>query len=77
MTGSRLPQAGRVLGALAVATVASMAVLPRLQADSDMLAALPADAPDRAEKHVTIDATQVRQRLEPLARDEDLSRFIL
>jgi ATP-dependent HslUV protease ATP-binding subunit HslU len=35
------------------------------------------DAPDRAEKRVIIDGAQVRQRLEPLARDEDLSRFIL
>ena len=35
------------------------------------------DAPDRAEKHVVIDAAHVRQRLEALAKDEDLSRFIL
>jgi ATP-dependent HslUV protease ATP-binding subunit HslU len=35
------------------------------------------DAPDRAEKHVVIDAEQVRQRLEAIAKDDDLSRFIL
>jgi ATP-dependent HslUV protease ATP-binding subunit HslU len=35
------------------------------------------DAPDRAEKRVVIDAGFVRQRLEALAQDEDLSRFIL
>ena len=35
------------------------------------------EAPDRAEKHVVIDAADVRQRLEALAKDEDLSRFIL
>ena len=35
------------------------------------------DAPDRADKHVTIDAAFVRDRLEALAKDEDLSRFIL
>jgi ATP-dependent HslUV protease ATP-binding subunit HslU len=35
------------------------------------------DAPERAEKHVVIDAESVRQRLETLAKDEDLSRFIL
>jgi ATP-dependent HslUV protease ATP-binding subunit HslU len=35
------------------------------------------DAPDRAEKHVVIDAAHVRARLESLANDEDLSRFIL
>ena len=35
------------------------------------------DAPDRADKHVVIDADLVRQRLDELARDEDLSRFIL
>jgi len=35
------------------------------------------DAPDRDEKQVTIDAAYVRQRLEALANDEDLSRFIL
>jgi ATP-dependent HslUV protease ATP-binding subunit HslU len=35
------------------------------------------EAPDRAEKHVVIDAADVRQRLESLAKDEDLSRFIL
>ena len=35
------------------------------------------DAPDRADKHVVIGAEDVRQRLEALAKDEDLSRFIL
>jgi ATP-dependent HslUV protease ATP-binding subunit HslU len=35
------------------------------------------DAPDRTDKHVVIDAEIVRQRLDALARDEDLSRFIL
>ncbi len=35
------------------------------------------DAPDRAEKHVVIDEALVRQRLEELTKDEDLSRFIL
>ena len=35
------------------------------------------EASDRAEKHVTIDAAWVRSRLEALAKDEDLSRFIL
>jgi ATP-dependent HslUV protease ATP-binding subunit HslU len=35
------------------------------------------EAPDRAEKRVVIDAGFVRQRLEALAQDEDLSRFIL
>jgi ATP-dependent HslUV protease ATP-binding subunit HslU len=35
------------------------------------------DAPDRTEKHVVIDAGFVRERLEDLAKDEDLSRFIL
>ena len=35
------------------------------------------DAPDRAEKHVVIDAAYVRERLDALAKDEDLSRYIL
>ncbi len=35
------------------------------------------DASDRSDKHVKIDADEVRRRLEALARDEDLSRFIL
>ena len=35
------------------------------------------DAPDRAEKQMTIDAPYVRDRLEALVKDEDLSRFIL
>jgi ATP-dependent HslUV protease ATP-binding subunit HslU len=35
------------------------------------------EAPDRAEKRVVIDETLVRQRLEALSQDEDLSRFIL
>jgi ATP-dependent HslUV protease ATP-binding subunit HslU len=35
------------------------------------------DAPDRPDKQVVIDAGLVRRRLEPLAKDEDLSRFIL
>jgi ATP-dependent HslUV protease ATP-binding subunit HslU len=39
--------------------------------------ALSFDASDREEKHVIIDAPLVRERLEPLVKDEDLSRFIL
>ena len=35
------------------------------------------DAPDREEKHVCIDAAFVKGRLDALAKDEDLSRFIL
>jgi ATP-dependent HslUV protease ATP-binding subunit HslU len=35
------------------------------------------DASDRAGQKVVIDASHVRQRLEALAKDEDLSRFIL
>jgi ATP-dependent HslUV protease ATP-binding subunit HslU len=35
------------------------------------------EAPDRPEKHVKIDAAYVRQRLDALVKDEDLSRFIL
>jgi ATP-dependent HslUV protease ATP-binding subunit HslU len=35
------------------------------------------DAPDRAEKDVPIDAAYVRRRLEAVAKDEDLSRYIL
>jgi ATP-dependent HslUV protease ATP-binding subunit HslU len=35
------------------------------------------EAPDRAEKRVVIDEALVRQRLEALSQDEDLSRFIL
>jgi ATP-dependent HslUV protease ATP-binding subunit HslU len=35
------------------------------------------DAPDRAEKRQVIDEALVRERLEALAQDEDLSRFIL
>jgi ATP-dependent HslUV protease ATP-binding subunit HslU len=35
------------------------------------------DAPDRAEKQVVVDEGLVRQRLEELTKDEDLSRFIL
>jgi ATP-dependent HslUV protease ATP-binding subunit HslU len=35
------------------------------------------DAPERPDKHVVVDAPSVRERLESLAKDEDLSRFIL
>jgi ATP-dependent HslUV protease ATP-binding subunit HslU len=35
------------------------------------------DAPDLKDKHVVIDGAAVRHRLEALAKDEDLSRFIL
>ncbi len=35
------------------------------------------DASDRTEKRIVIDAQYVRERLEALANDEDLSRFIL
>ena len=34
-------------------------------------------APDRPDREVTIDAAAVRERLDALSRDEDLSRFIL
>ncbi len=35
------------------------------------------DAPDLEEKHVRIDAAYVRDRLESIVKDEDLSRYIL
>jgi ATP-dependent HslUV protease ATP-binding subunit HslU len=35
------------------------------------------DAPDRGGSRVVVDAPFVRTRLEPLVRDEDLSRYIL
>ena len=35
------------------------------------------DAPDRQEKRIVVDAALVRQRLEALSKDEDLSRYIL
>ena len=35
------------------------------------------EGPDLAEKHVVIDEALVRERLETLSQDEDLSRFIL
>jgi ATP-dependent HslUV protease ATP-binding subunit HslU len=35
------------------------------------------DAPDMSDKHIRIDATYVRKRLESITADEDLSRFIL
>ena len=35
------------------------------------------DAPDAAEKRVTVDAAYVRERLGEVLKDEDLSRFIL
>ena len=35
------------------------------------------DAPDRTEKRVTIDAAHIKDRLDAIAGDEDLSRFIL
>jgi ATP-dependent HslUV protease ATP-binding subunit HslU len=35
------------------------------------------DAPDRGGSRVVVDAPFVRERLEPLVRDEDLSRYIL
>ncbi|MFO0891058.1 MAG: ATP-dependent protease ATPase subunit HslU [Isosphaeraceae bacterium] len=35
------------------------------------------DAPDRAEKQIVVDGALVRERLEALSKDEDLSRYIL
>jgi len=35
------------------------------------------DAPDRKEKNLTVDASYVRERLEGISQDEDLSRYIL
>jgi len=34
-------------------------------------------APDRVEKHVTIDAEYVRATLADIVKDQDLSRYIL
>jgi ATP-dependent HslUV protease ATP-binding subunit HslU len=42
-----------------------------------LLEELSFDAPDTAEKSVTIDAAFVRERLKDIAQDEDLSRYIL
>jgi ATP-dependent HslUV protease ATP-binding subunit HslU len=42
-----------------------------------VLEGLSFDAPDRAEKHVVVDGVLVRQRLDELTKDEELSRFIL
>jgi len=35
------------------------------------------EAPDRKAKHLTVDAAYVRERLEGISKDEDLSRYIL
>ena len=35
------------------------------------------DAPEMGGRELTIDATYVRERLEPILHDQDLSRFIL
>ncbi len=35
------------------------------------------EAPDRKEKHLTVDGAYVRERLEGISKDEDLSRYIL
>jgi len=35
------------------------------------------EAPDRKEKNLTVDAAYVRERLEGISKDEDLSRYIL
>ena len=35
------------------------------------------NASDRTDKHVVVDENQVRQCLDALSKDEDLSRFIL
>jgi ATP-dependent HslUV protease ATP-binding subunit HslU len=35
------------------------------------------EAPDRREKDVVIDATEIKARLDAIAGDEDLSRYIL
>lgn len=35
------------------------------------------DAPERTERHVVIDAEEVRRRLSEISKDEDLSRYIL
>ena len=35
------------------------------------------EGPEKGERSVRIDADEVRRRLAPLARDQDLSRFIL
>jgi ATP-dependent HslUV protease ATP-binding subunit HslU len=35
------------------------------------------EAPDRREKRIKVDERLVRQRLEALSKDEDLSRYIL
>ena len=42
-----------------------------------LLEELSFDAPDRPGEQITVDAEYVRQRVEELSKDEDLSRFIL
>ena len=42
-----------------------------------LLEELSFDAPEMKKRHVAIDAAYVRQRLESIAKDEDLSQFIL
>ena len=42
-----------------------------------MLEELSFEAPDMGPRHVEINAAYVRQRLEEIAKDEDLSKFIL
>jgi ATP-dependent HslUV protease ATP-binding subunit HslU len=42
-----------------------------------LLEELSFDAPDRPGEKVTVDAEYVRQRVDELSKDEDLSRFIL
>ncbi len=42
-----------------------------------LLEELSFEAPDRKNAHITIDAPYVRERLEQITKDEDLSRFIL
>jgi ATP-dependent HslUV protease ATP-binding subunit HslU len=42
-----------------------------------LLEELSFDAPEMKKRHVPIDAAYVKQRLESIAKDEDLSQFIL
>ena len=53
--------------------------MARLMADilETVLEDLSFEGPEKGERSVRIDAEEVRRRLAPLARDQDLSRFIL
>ena len=69
-----------LLAVAAVYAISRISGAPSIAAGSTLVVELSGnyvEAPDNVEKNLRIDAAFVREKLGPLVKDEDLSRYIL